>query len=90
MKKAPNQRVQAFESALDRLSTIVQVIRSDRALASWFSGLTRLSAVDRRNAIFGMSEKMRAQGQDPSMVACFQLLSEIEVFEAAHLALEGL
>jgi hypothetical protein len=78
----------AFEAAVDHLSTMVQVIRADRVLTSWFSDLTRLSAVERRNAIFGMSEKLRAQGQDPALVGCFLLLSNAQVFEAARLALE--
>lgn len=75
------------DSAFDNLTRIVQVIGGDQKLREWFFGLARLSAVRRRNEIYGVVERMTAEGQDVDLTVSFQMLADSRVFEAACVAL---
>ena len=76
------------DTALNNLTRMVQVIGRDQKLRLWFAAVTQRSAVDRRNEIFAVSERMRAEGKDADLVASFRLLADSRVFEAARLALQ--
>jgi hypothetical protein len=73
--------------ALDDLACIVQVIGDDRGLREWFRAMAHESAVDRRNKIYAMVERMRADGEEADLVASFQLLADSRIFRAARVAL---
>ena len=73
--------------ALDNLARIVQVIRDDRQLREWFCEVANESVVDRRNEIYAMVERLRADGEDGDLVTSFQLLADSRVFHAARVAL---
>ena len=75
------------DMALDSLARMVRVIRHDRKLREWFSGMAQKSTVERRNEIFAMVERMEAEREDAGLVESFQLLSDSRVFEAACMAL---
>lgn len=77
------------DMALDSLSRMVRVIRQDRKLHEWFSGMADKSAVERRNDIYAMIRRMEAEREDADLVALVQLLSDSRVFEAASVALGG-
>jgi len=77
----------SVDTALDNLTRIVQVVRRDRKLRRWFDSLSQKSALERRNAIFAMSEQMLAESEDADLVAAFHLLADARVFEAACEAL---
>ena len=76
------------DSALDNLARLVRVIGPDQQLRQWFSALGQKPEVERRNAIYSMSEQMRADGKDEDLVVSFRLLADARVFEAARLALQ--
>jgi hypothetical protein len=76
------------DSALDNLARMVQIIGPDQQLRKWFSALSQMSALQRHNAIYSMSEQMRTDGKDEDLVVSFQLLADARVFEAAKLALQ--
>jgi hypothetical protein len=75
------------DKVLNNLARIIQVIRNDRKLHEWFSRLAHKSTVERRNEIYAMLERMRAEGEDAELMASLQLLSDSKVFEAARMAL---
>jgi hypothetical protein len=77
------------DSALDNLTRIVQVIEGDRKLHEWFCTLAHRPTVTRRNEIYAMVERMRAEGTDADLVASFRLLADSRVFDAACEALSG-
>lgn len=74
------------ESALENLARMALVIRGDQELLNWFSSLTRMPLVERRNEIFSRSEQMEREGQDRDLIVCFRLLADARVFEAAEVA----
>lgn len=76
------------DAALDNLARMVQVIGADPQLRAWFSTLGQKSELERRNAIYLMSEQMRTTGQNDDLAASFRLLADARVFEAATLALQ--
>jgi len=76
-----------FDAALDNLTRIVRVVGDDQKLRRWFHSLSKKSAVERRNAIYVMSEQMAAQNVDADLVASFRLLADARIFDAACLAL---
>lgn len=75
------------DSALDNLTRMVQVIEGDRELYDWFCTLAHKSTVTRRNKIYAMVERMRAERTDADLVASFRLLADSRVFDAACEAL---
>jgi hypothetical protein len=75
------------DMTLENLSRMVRVIRHDRKLREWFSGMADKSTVERRNDIYAMIRQMEVQREDADLVASFQLLSDSRVFEAACIAL---
>ncbi|HMD54459.1 MAG TPA: hypothetical protein VKJ65_07925 [Phycisphaerae bacterium] len=75
------------DAALDSLTRIVQVVRDDQKLRRWFHALIRKSAVDRRNEIYFMSQRLAIQNGDADLVASFSLLADPRIFDAARLAL---
>lgn len=75
------------DMAVDSLARIVRVIRHDRKLREWFSGIAHKSAAERRHEIGAIIERMESERGDEDLVASFQLLSDSRVFEAACLAL---
>ena len=76
------------DSALANLTRMVRVIGPDPRLREWLLAPDQKSAVERHNAIYSMSERMRADGKDEDLVATFRLLADARVFDAARLALE--
>jgi hypothetical protein len=76
------------DTALDNLARMVQVIGPDKQLRAWFSALGQKPALERRNAIYSMSEQMRTDGKDEDLIASFRLLADARVFEAAKQALQ--
>jgi hypothetical protein len=76
------------DSALNNLARMVQVIGPDKQLRRWFSALGQMPTLERRNAIYSMSEQMTADGKDEDLVASFRLLADTRVFDAARLALQ--
>jgi hypothetical protein len=77
------------DSALDNLTRMVQVIEGDRKLHDWFCTLAQTPTVTRRNKIYAMVQRMRAEGTDTDLVASFRLLADSRVFDAACEALRG-
>ena len=51
------------DSALNNLARVVEVIGGDQQLRHWFLALAQRPEVERRNAIYSMSEQMRADGK---------------------------
>lgn len=72
----------------DNLTRMVQTIGSDEKLRSWFSALQQKSTIARRNDIYAMLDRLRADGLDADLVSAFRLLADSRVFEAACVALE--
>jgi hypothetical protein len=62
--------------ALDNLARLVQVIRDDRQLQAWFCEVAQKSAVERRNEIYSMVERLKYEGEDADLAASFQLLAD--------------
>ena len=75
--------------ALNNLARLVLVIRDDRQLDAWFREVAQKSAVERRNEIYSMVERMNCEGEDADLVASFQLLADSRVFHAARVALRA-
>ena len=75
--------------ALDNLARLVQVVRDDRQLHAWFCKMAQKSAVERRNEIYSMAERMRCEGEDADLAASVQLLADSRVFLAARVALRS-
>jgi len=73
--------------ALEILALLVEIIGSDSKLREWFDQLTARSAVERRNAIYALSEKMKSTGKEPDAIVAFRLMADPRVFSAARLAL---
>lgn len=76
------------DSAFDSLTKLVQVIGRDRNLFEWFRQLDQMSADERRNQIFRISDQMTAAEKDPDIVKAFRLLADPRMFDAARLALQ--
>jgi hypothetical protein len=68
---------------LDDLTRVIQAIRDDPKLHEWFLKVGHKSAVERRNLIYSMVERMRVECEDAGWVASFQLLANPRVFDAA-------
>ena len=75
------------EIALKNLARIVQVIRDERQMNRWFCEMAHKSAVERRNEIYSMVERMRCEGEDADLIASFRLLADSRVFRAVRVAL---
>jgi len=75
------------DSVADSLTTLVQVIGRDRNLSQWFRRLDQMSAIERRNQVFKISEQMTNDGKDRDAVDAFRLLADTRIFDATRLAL---
>lgn len=73
-----------LESMIDSLTTLIRAIAEDVKLKNWFVGLERKTNVERRNAIYAMSQRMAAFHEDPGLINSLKLLSVPKVFEAAR------
>ncbi len=73
-----------LESMIDSLTTLIRAIGEDVKLKRWFVGLERKTNVERRNAIYAMSQRMVAFNEDPSLINSLKLLTVPKVFEAAR------
>jgi hypothetical protein len=77
------------EDVLDRLVRVVEVIRADRELSDWFSGLARKSAVSRRNQIYSMQRELSRPGERKDIVEVVGLLADPGIFAAVAEALKS-
>ena len=89
MATKPSSSPASVDFAIDSLVRLVEVIGSDRELRAWFARLEDLSAVQRRNAIFTMSEQLQSHAGNSQAIVTFRLLADPRVFSAAWLALAG-
>jgi hypothetical protein len=78
------------DSALEKLTRMVQVFGEDQELLDWYNSLGQMSTVARRNAIFSMIDKMTARKTDNDLVSSLRLLTDSRVFDAVRLALQEL
>lgn len=76
------------DEALETLMRLVQVVGREQELRDWFCNLARQTAVERRNGIYAMAERMRTQGADAELCAAFRALADTRVFDATQLALQ--
>jgi hypothetical protein len=78
------------DSALEKLTRMVQVFGEDQELLDWYNALGQMSIVARRNAIYSMIDKMTARKADNDLVSSLRLLTDSRVFDAVRLALQEL
>jgi hypothetical protein len=81
---------QSDNSTPDNLIRMIQVLAEDEYLSQWFVSLRFMADGLRRSVISTMVEEMKANNEDPELVAALQTLMSPEVYAAAAEAMMNL
>ena len=72
----------------EQLALVLQVVKNNPALMSWFRGLANLPGSTRAREVQRLVAAMTAAQEDETLIAALQLLADAEWFRVAEQAIE--
>jgi hypothetical protein len=81
--------MESLRQSKEQLALVLQVVKHNPALLSWFRGLAHLPDPSRASEVQRLVGAMKANHEDETLVTTLQLLADAKLFRAAMQAIEN-